>query len=424
MTEERDANLHRYDEYIKIADWLEAAEMPSALVLTETLEPVGGREDIIFPPTYARNKKDADHPYSINVLKFGDTVPALPGAESNTCLIDSVGSQANRMENCFIDKPGQPNPLGELVPQIVVEAEGQSVNILEAGHRIADAAVRFSALEEDARAAIKAMADKGDAYALAQLAPTSLVFGFWDSRDTGYKSGRLLSSTIRAGNVCYVTRSAQFNPAFDVVYEGAQVVLREAGRSAQFNKPNDSEDGAGDESGTDAAESTVKSARGNKDPLSQQGLKAAPAPDTHGGVRVFGDIVRRTQLSLVGLRSLVALGNDGQIDAGKTMKLRRYILGLALVAARSQTDYKLREGCNLVGSLEKPPRAEVVYVDGRREPFDWQVAQVFGFAKLAAQDFGVQAQAPRNVTFSVEKVRAAVKREESKKPKKPAGSKK
>lgn len=399
MTEAHNADLNRYDEHIKIADWLQATEMPSALVLTETLESVGGREDIIFPPTYAR--KFGDHPYSIDDLKVGADGMGRQNSELNTCLIDSVGSQANRMENCFAKKKEQPNSLTELVPQIVVEADGQSVNVLEAGHRIADAAVRFSALEEEARAAIKRMADKGDALALAQLAPTSLVFGFWDSRDTGYKSGRLLSSTIRASNVDYVTRSAQFNPAFDP----AKLKL------------TDAEDATTDESGTDAAELAAKSAKGSKDPLSQQGLKAAPAADTHGGVRVFGEIVRRTQLSLVGLRSLVALADDGQVDAEKTMKLRRYILGLALIAARCQTDYKLREGCNLVCSLEKPPQAEIVYADGRREPFDWNLTQAFAFARQAAQDFGVQAQAPRNVSFSVEKVRAAVKKEESKKQK-------
>lgn len=400
MTEAQNVNLNHYDELIKIADWLQTIELPSALVLTETLESVGGREDIIFPPTYART--GGKHPYSIDDLKVGVDVMAQQNGELNTCLIDSVGSQGNRMENRFTEAP-----LDTLVPQIVVETDGQSINMLEAGHRIADAAVRFSAMEEEARAAIKKMADKGDALALAQLAPTSLVFGFWDSRDTGYKSGRLLSSTIRASNVANVTRSAQFNPAFDP----AKLKL------------TDAEDATTDESGTDAIESAAKSAKGSKDPLSQQGLKAAPAADTHGGVRVFGEIVRRTQLSLVGLRSLVALADDGQADAEKTMKLRRYILGLALIAARCQTDYKLREGCNLVCSLEKPPQAEIVYADGRREPFDWNLTQVFAFARQATQNFGVQAQAPRNVSFSVEKVRAAVKKE-SKKPKKPAGGKK
>ena len=97
------------------------------------------------------------------------------------------------------------------------------------------------------------------------------------------------------------------------------------------------------------------------------------------------------------------------------MKLRRYILGLALIAGRCQTDYKLREGCNLVNSSDKPPQAEIVYADGKREPFDWDIAQVFAFARQAAQDFGVQPQPPRNVPFSIEKVRAAVKKEEGKK---------
>ena len=55
---------------------------------------------------------------------------------------------------------------------------------------------------------------------LAKLAPTSLVFGAWDSRDTQAKLPRLIASTIRAYNVRKLRRSAQFVPAVDYVSEG------------------------------------------------------------------------------------------------------------------------------------------------------------------------------------------------------------
>ncbi len=417
MTEKEAVNINTYDEHIKIADWLEESNQPTALVLTETLEPALGRDAIIFPPTFARGDR-AEHPYSIDDLRtrrasvdFKVTSKQPVNTDNfryiiyetenngdyNTCLIDSVGSQANRMENRFVKNESEENLLGELVPQITVDAKVQQTNLLKAGHRIADAAVRFSELEDEARASIKAMADNGNALMLAQLAPTSLVFGFWDSRDTQYKSGRLLSSTIRASNVALVTRSAQFNPTFDP----AKINLAEP------------EDSMADEVVADLPEAEKTSAKGKKDPLSQLGMKSAPAPDTHGGVRVNGEIVRRTQLSMVGLRSLVALNDDKKIDAEQTLKLRRYILGLGLIAARCQKDYDLREGCLLVGSQSKPAQSEIVFSDGRRESFDWDKRTAYEFASLAAQEFGVSPS--KTVNFSVDKVRAALKKAEDKK---------
>ena len=61
---------------------------------------------------------------------------------------------------------------------------------LEAGHRAGDAIVRCSSLQQDIAEAFQAVL-KGDAEPLAKIAPTSLVFGVWDSRDTQAKLPRL-----------------------------------------------------------------------------------------------------------------------------------------------------------------------------------------------------------------------------------------
>ena len=61
---------------------------------------------------------------------------------------------------------------------------------------------------------------KGNALKMAKIAPTSLVFGVWDSRDTQAKLPRLVASTIRAFDVQTLTRSAQFNPATDYIGVG------------------------------------------------------------------------------------------------------------------------------------------------------------------------------------------------------------
>jgi CRISPR-associated protein Csb1 len=379
-----DATLGTHDALIRTSDWLTENEMPVALVLTETLEPALGMDAEIFPPTFAKDERVREregHPYNID--KLSDIAPsaAKDGDIVNTCLIDSIGSQANRMETCFKKKP-----LAALVPQITVVAKDQKTNLLDIGHRIADAAVRFSELETEARNAIVNLEKNGDALDLARLAPTSLVFGFWDSRETQFKFGRILSSIIRATNAGHITRSAQF----DAVFDAKQMF----------------EDKEYKEYGT-----------GNNNPLSAIGLQDAPAAGTHGGVRVFGTITRRTQINLVGLRALAVTDGKDEINEAETMKLRRYLLGLALVAARCQTSYNLREGCLLTRVSEK---AAAVYSDGKRTDFDWGLKEVWDYAQAAAMDFDatLQSRQPREIQFEVPKVRAKVESEKAKKGKK------
>lgn len=370
-------NTKQYDSYIAVADWLQQRDQPVSIILTETLEPSGGPDTIIFPPTYAR--RGGDHPYAISVFR-SDLAPEAAHAqklEANICDLDSVGSQANRMEPAFSEPP-----LNSLVPQRVIKAGTATVNLLQIGHRVADGAVRFSALAEGAAKAIATLATEHDATALAHLAPTSLIFGFWDSRDSMLKWPRIVNSTIRASNVAVLKRSAQFNPAFDParlsVVEGAEL------ESAP--------------------------AQEEKDPLSQEGLRSAPAVDTHGGVRVFGQIIRRTEINLVALRS-VAVMKAGQIDAPETLKLRRYLLGLSLVAGRVQNAYNLRQGCLLVPAAEPAPTAQVVFPSGQRQAFTWEFGPCFDFAQAAAKDYGVWTKDPvvEEFAFQPDKVKTALK---------------
>ena len=65
---------------------------------------------------------------------------------TNVCLIDTVGSQANRIEPLFAREGYK-----QLIPQIVVTAGEQEVNLLEAGHRAGDALVRCSELQQTRR---------------------------------------------------------------------------------------------------------------------------------------------------------------------------------------------------------------------------------------------------------------------------------
>src|SRR5258705_253528 len=114
----------QFDHLIQSGDWLAKRKQRVAFTLTEHLQPASGMDTVIFPPTYARDEKRKapeerlNHPYAIDTFRR-DIEPeaAAKTAEVNTCLLDSVGSQANRMETQF-----KKDPLSALVPQVVIKA--------------------------------------------------------------------------------------------------------------------------------------------------------------------------------------------------------------------------------------------------------------------------------------------------------------
>jgi len=308
----------------------------AALVIREYLEPVEGPDGVLFPATYAAAEDKKVFPGGYNIDP--------PEGEKNVCLIDSVGSQANRIEPIFAK-----SDYSHLVPQITVKAGDKSVSILEAGHRAGDALVRCTALQKELQDAFKAVL-KGNAEPLAKIAPTSLVFGVWDSRDTQAKVPRLVASTIRAFDVKRIKRSAQYNPSTDYI---------------------------GDKLLEDTAD------KATKDAYAERGFVHVPATGSHGGVIATGEIRRDATLSLAALR-LLAVGDD----ASKTLALQRYILGLSLVAFVSNASTYLRQGCNLVPS-EKPRVFNLVHSDGKREPQKLTLADALKYATATAKTFGI-----------------------------------
>lgn len=313
--------------------WLEDTG-PAALVIREYLMPVEGHDGVVFPATFAAGD---GFPGGYNVDTFPDG--------TNVCLIDSVGSQANRIEPVFAK-----NGYAGLVPQIVIKAGEKRVNLLEAGHRAGDAIIRCSALQQELQAAFKQVMN-GNAEPLANIAPTSLVFGVWDSRDTQAKLPRLLSSAIRACNVRKLTRSAQYVPAVEYVNEDL------------LESPPDQK---------------------TKDAYAERGFIHVPAAGTHGGVIATGGIRRDATLHLAALRLLTAEQNKEN-----TRALRRYVLGLALTAFTCSPIGYLRQGCNLVLDPDKKRECKAVYHDGKREDMDMKHTEALDYAKVTAKAFGL-----------------------------------
>lgn len=340
----------------ELARWANDRTGPVALHLRRELLPVEGEGGVFFPPTYA----DAKDGYNIDVLSDGTKV----------ALVDSVGAQANRLEPLFCEAE-----LEHLVPQIDIayvaaDKVKKTLSLLKVGHRLGDAAVRSTALKDEAQAAFRALL-AGDAMPIARLNPTALIFGAWDSRDTMAKVPRILQSTIRAWDVEQLQRSAQYTPSLP--YAELETFSEEQRKKAEGN---------------------------NKSPLAQRGFVDVPAGQTHGGVTANGPIVQDITINLVALRRLEA--ND------HTALLHEYILGLALVAGTQYADPFLRQGCLLVPKAPQDLWA-LVERNGTRTEIDLHADLALEFATERAKRFEVPRDR-RTVEFDKKLAKADLKK--------------
>ena len=104
------------------------------------LMPAGGATDKVFPPTYLKEKQSETR-YAIETRK-------VDGRDVRTVLLDSVASQANRIEEAILERWRR----GELrIPVISIDfrdsperADLEEITSLQTPHRVADALLRDS----------------------------------------------------------------------------------------------------------------------------------------------------------------------------------------------------------------------------------------------------------------------------------------
>ncbi len=315
---------------------------PVALTLQQALMPVEGHHSVIFPPSYPRSEKDPTGKrsrYNIDTLGDGSTI----------VTIDSVASQANQMEPVFMRRHGEENPLADLVPQIdVTHGNDRVASILTFAHRLADATLRGTELDREIQTIFLTIKDADDYTALVKMAPTSALFGCWDSRASGVKIPRIIQSVIRATDAHEIERSSVYNPTISAREEGI-VTDEEAVR--------------------------------HKNDLSGRGYSTVPSVGEElGGVIVHGEIIRSTTINLVALRRL--RGEKGEA-------MRRYLLGLAVVAATTPSNLFLRQGCLLTLDPDRTASWEVVMHNGQREALDLNAGNAVEVARAAAAEWGV-----------------------------------
>lgn len=314
-------------------------------------QPAGGQGDKVFPPTYEGGK------YATETRRIGD-------AEVPCVLLDSVQSQANRIELALLDaweREGLP------LPVISVHFQGEDlpkqfrVTSLEAPHRIADALLRDSLLDgvPFRKSPVGKLLDEVESRHAAPLlrhCPTALLFGMWDSTGPrgglGAKFARVVVSEMvglhaRPG----VRTSSRLDPA-QIPLGAGPIYQAEGGIGWTLD------------------EGEALKAKGKPALL---GSKGKPSEANHGNVTpsitegsfTISEAVQSTVISLPALRRLRFPGPQGPSPA-RDEAARTYLLALGLLGAvlarRDGAD--LRSRCFLLPS----------------EPFTWELLSHPGVA--------------------------------------------
>lgn len=334
------------------------------------LEPAGGQGDKVFPPTYVKDGRSQ--------TKYAMEERIIDGRKVQTVLLDSVASQANRMEEALLEGWRR----GELrIPVVQVDFSGEAdiadldrITALQAPHRIADALLRDSVLDGTPFRATSIGTSFGDsrpthATGMYMYCPTALVFGCWDS--TGPKGGlgakfqrSLVSEIVGYDVVAGVKTASRIDPA-GIERKGGTVYESKA-------NPNEwtvFEKEAAQEKGKPKLFSR-KGAEGKGTPATVNHGNIPPSIDAEAGGVTMDHAVQTTVLSLAGLRRLRFQTSteggrlpDARRDEAETAaRTALAALALAAIVYQRDNDFDLRSRSLLVAKT--PLVLEVLGRDG------------------------------------------------------------
>ena len=308
-------------------------------------QPVGGPGDKVFPPTYEGGK------HATEARIDPDT-----GEVRNCVLLDSVQSQANRMELALLEAHRAERVA---LPLVVARFDDPdlpkkfSVTSLEAPHRLADALFRDSLVDgvmfrESDKGRILDEADIRNASGLFGLCPTALVFGIWDSTGPrgglGAKFQRALVSEIVGFDAVPGSKTAsRIDPA--QVRLDAGPLYDRAEKSAK--KPSWTLD-----------QELAAQEKSKPKPFGKnQGTRGKPSAAVHGNIAptvsdggfTISHAQQTTTLSLVVLRRLrFPLDAATESKPGVDLAARTTLAALGLAAgSMAREDVDLRSRCHL-----------------------------------------------------------------------------
>ena len=340
-------------DYAKLAD---AVERDAALRRKQILQPVGGKNDKIFPPTYPEERRGQGPRHVFERRR-------LNGREAWCVLVDSVQSQANRLEEALL---GALREGAIRLPYVTVDFSEAGltgiteITSLEAPHRVYDAILRDSSLNGQpfmkGELGIRlAEAKPGNATWLLETSPTALLLGAWHSTGEGGGFGakfpRCLVSEIIAVDVPVEEATDPRTGEVEVRTSGRRTSSRidplGVLRRVEVFKGQDGWDVVKDRAGKGAK-------------------PVRPSEINHGNIvpsvqplGVTCDHVEHTAvLSFAGLRRL-GFGGGERDRAGRTLLAA---LGIAALIEQDARGYALRSRCDLV--CEGCAPFELVHADG------------------------------------------------------------
>jgi CRISPR-associated protein Csb1 len=355
------------------------------------LKPVGGDGEKIFPPTYS-NEKRSD--------KYCKERRVVDGSESETVLLDSVQSQANRMEaalQALYDSDRLDIPMVQVSFPDELASIGR-VTVLQAPHRLADAILRDSTVCEGGKDVKWRESSAGrrfinsnmtDARGVLSLAPTALLFGMWDSTGGAGSGGNkfaraLVSEIVGFGVRVGVKPQSRLDPlqiekSAGPLYEHPtdSWTLNSAEAVQEKGEPKKLKTGDGSEGGPSAVN------HGN----------ILPSIDSEAGGVSVEYAKQSSVLSLTRLRMI----RFGTVPDVAQRDARAYLaaLGLVSLAAQQSSGYWLRSRCELVPIPEKPLTLELVKADGTVEQLGrLSLDDALGLVSAAAQSLRTHGMLP------------------------------
>ena len=359
------------------------------------LQPAGGVGDKLFPPTYPADREGPPR-HVFERRRVDDR-------ELWCVLLDSVQSQANRMEEALLAAASdEAIPL----PYVVVDFRNADlqplvqITSLDAPHRVYDAIIRDSLLnaepfmESDPGRRLAA-ATPADATALLEISPAALLFGAWHSQGEGGGLGakfpRALVSEIMGidtpvEEVVRDRRTNRTEPQTAGRRTGSRIDPLGVLRKVEVYK------------GPAAAWSTDQKEAGNG------AKKVRPSEINHGNITptvtplgvTCAYAEHRAVLTLAGLRRL-RFGSDERNAAGRALLAA---LGLVALTEQDARGYALRSRCDLV--CDGAAALELVHADGSTEPVEIDrtaahalYREAYAGAEQAGFQFGVTALQPQ-----------------------------
>jgi CRISPR-associated protein Csb1 len=362
------------------------------------LQPLGGRADKVFPPTYGV-PEGAETKYALEKRRVPST-DGSTGSVTRSVVLDSVASQANRLELALLDaiRNGElSTPVTSVDFRSVRDLEGlDRISDYEVSHRIFDALLRDSYDGEHlfrngpaGRAITEARPQ--DAAGLYHHSPHTLVFGGWDSTGPrgglGAKYERAITSEIVALNIETGVKTASRIDSVGIELQAGP--LYEASDGPWTLDPAEAvtEGGKPKLLGTKARGQGGQAGRPSQANLGN----VTPSIDSRAGGVTASEIIGTTVLSFIQLRRLrfptrpdgLAFDGHQRSEAELAARTALAALGLTAAALAFEAGFDLRSRCVLVA--DGPVTFETVARDGKALPFDLTGADALKLVADAAE---------------------------------------